>query len=726
MIEVKEIRKISNQEKKSQLIDLLLEENPKLFKLYQISKNQADFIKNIKNWVLEHLEDRPEAYLYYKKSSKTYYDELLWEEFAMIRILDYIDYSGRIYTDQNQRGKKVETNPFKVLWHDIMHEHKIGSGDFYEDMIMLFRQFSGRHNLKKPSVNQVKKWMNQYPTGLDTEITKLHEANRDRILKIIINKIDNGEISDAKYYFENEISFDEKLKTARKWWNESRFHLRFAVRTPHDLNEMLGSSLEPKLMNVLHQAHAAGIPFFINPYYLSLMLVDAYEYIGADQAIRDYIIYTKELINEFGHIVAWEKEDIVEPGKPNAAGCLLPSEHNMHRRYPEVAILIPDTVGRACGGLCSSCQRMYDFQSGHLNFDLKKLHPKSTWNEKLKNLMQYFESDAQLRDILITGGDALMSSNKSLKNILDEVYNMALRKREGNKNRKDGQKYAEMVRVRLGTRLLAYLPQRVTPELTKILAEFKEKASKIGIKQFVIQTHFESPLEVTPASKLAVERLNAAGWIVTNQLVFTAAASRRGHTAKLRKVLNDIGVLPYYTFSVKGFMENSHNFATNARSVQEQLEEKAIGKIEHEYYDTIKQFPLDAEHLVENINKLRNETGLPFLATDRNVLNMPGVGKSITFRTIGITNDGRRILEFEHDSTRTHSPVIEKMGRVVIIESKSMAKYMRQLCNMGEDVNEYDSVYGYSTGQTEERIPVYEYPDYEFTTTNELTNFEIH
>lgn len=70
---------------------------------------------------------------------------------------------------------------------------------------------------------------------------------------------------------------------------------------------------------------------------------------------------------------------------------------------------------------------------------------------------------------------------------------------------------------------------------------------------------------------------NAASWIVTNQLVFTATASRRGHTAKLRKSLNDIGVLPYYTFVQKGYRETSFNYAPVARAVQEEMEEKAIG-----------------------------------------------------------------------------------------------------------------------------------------------------
>ena len=64
-----------------------------------------------------------------------------------------------------------------------------------------------------------------------------------------------------------------------------------------------------------------------------------------------------QLVEEFGQISAWEKEDQVEPGKPNAAGWLLPTSDCVHRRYPEVAILIPETMGRACGGLCVSCQR---------------------------------------------------------------------------------------------------------------------------------------------------------------------------------------------------------------------------------------------------------------------------------------------------------------------------------------------------------------------------------
>ena len=202
---------------------------------------------------------------------------------------------------------------------------------------------------------------------------------------------------------------------------------------------------ERTIQKIFYAAERAGIPFFVNPYYLSLLHVRVpYFAVGADLAIRDYVMYSRQLVEEFGHIVAWEKEDLVRPGEPNAAGWLLPSEHNVHRRYPEVAILIPDTVGRACGGLCSSCQRMYNFQKGILNFDLEKLRPQETWPQKLERLMEYFENDSQLRDILITGGDALMSSDKSIGKILDAVCSMAERKKKANGARKEGAKYAEI------------------------------------------------------------------------------------------------------------------------------------------------------------------------------------------------------------------------------------------------------------------------------------------
>ncbi|MCK5067467.1 MAG: KamA family protein [Bacteroidales bacterium] len=728
MTEIEKLDRIAIDVKSHKLLRQLLQENPELEEILRNSKNETEVVVGVREWIGRSLKDRDNAFRFYhaRHASRELFDKLEWRDYAIIRILDYIDHAGKEYPDLNLRGEIAVSNPLRLIWLAVNKGTGGAKPDFFIDMIMLFRQLRGESQQHSFSLEQVTTWMDRYPTGLDPRIIQVREENKQRIIRILMKQIETGEGKNSRYYFEPNLNDEQKQELMQRWWEDHRFHLRFAVRSPGLLNEMLDHSLDPDTMKILEDAYDAGIPFFVNPYYLSLLHVRVpYFAVGADLAIRHYILYSKQLVKEFGNIVAWEKEDQVEPGKPNAAGWLLPDGHNMHRRYPEVAILIPDTMGRACGGLCSSCQRLYDFQGGRLNFNLEKLAPGEKWGEKLKKLMSYFEEDAQLRDILITGGDGLMSSDKSLQLLLDEICEMAVRKAKRNESLPEGEKLAELVRIRIGTRLPVYLPQRITLNLVKILKEFKEKAAAAGIRQFIIQTHFESPMEVTPLASMAIQRLIASGWTITNQLVFTSAASRRGHSAKLRQVLNDIGVLPYYTFTVKGYMENNAGFAPNARVVQEQLEEKVAGQIEEKYYETIRKFPEEATMMVENIEALRRFAGLPFLATDRNVLNLPGVGKSMTFRMIGITRYGRRILEFDHDETRIHSPIIHKMGKVIIIESKSIHEYLRQMEELGEDREDYNGLYGYSLGQTEHRIPVYDYPEYAFQTTGAMTNLEI-
>lgn len=727
MLTLQQLDKIAINVRSHKILKQILSENPILEEILRNAKNETEALEGVRQWVLNSLYTSPAALKYYRREKTDHqtFTLLKWTDFAAIRILDYVDNAGIEIEDLNLKGEIAVSNPIMLLWLAVNHGTGGAKPPFFEDMRFLFRQFSGKSTRNLPSREQVEEWMEKYPSGLDPRIITLRRENRDRILGLIIDQIDAGEKKDPKFKFEPGMSREQKFSLAQEWWSDRLFHLRFAFRTPELVNKMLGYSLDPDTMKILQDARDAGIPFFVNPYYLSLLYVRVpYFAIGGDLAIRDYMLYSRKLVEEFGEIIAWEKEDKVRPGEPNAAGWLIP-EHNIHRRYPEVAILIPDTVGRACGGLCSSCQRMYGFQSGELNFDLERLKPKKIWKEKLNELMTYFENDSQLRDILITGGDALMSSDTSLKIVLDAIYDMALAKIEANKKRKANQKYAEMVRIRLGTKLPVYLPQRITRDLVRMLAAFKKKASKIGIKQFVIQTHFESPLEVTPEARSGLQALLSAGWTVANQLVFTAAASRRGHAARLRQVLNEIGVLSYYNFTVKGYMENSYNFATNARMVQEMMEEKICGQIPEEFHETIAQFPMEAENMVENIATIKETAGLPFLATDRSVLNLPGVGKSMTFRVIGITRYGRRIMEFEHDATRVHSPIIEKMGKVVIVESKSIRDYLNQLLEMGENIEDYDGLYGYSLGETEDRLPVFNYPDNKNRMTKEITNLLI-
>ena len=601
--------------------------------------------------------------------------------------------------------------------------------DLFIELFQLFKRLQGE-TVPLPSPQRIKSRNDRWATGLDEEVREERDENKERMLHLLIQKIENRKSKPSvRFHFEEGMSYEEKYELVSKWWNDFRFHLSMAVKSPAELNRFLGNSLSSETMYLLNRARKKGMPFFATPYYLSLLNITGYGY--NDDAIRSYILYSPRLVETYGNIRAWEKEDIVEEGKPNAAGWLLPDGHNIHRRYPEVAILIPDTMGRACGGLCASCQRMYDFQSERLNFEFETLRPKEAWDSKLRRLMTYFEKDTQLRDILITGGDALMSQNKTLRNILEAVYRMAVRKQRANLERPEGEKYAELQRVRLGSRLLAYLPMRINDELIDILREFKEKASAIGVKQFIIQTHFQTPLEVTPEAKEAIRKILSAGWIITNQLVYTVAASRRGHTTRLRQVLNSLGVVCYYTFSVKGFNENYAVFAPNSRSMQEQQEEKIYGQMNPEQAEELyklletKVDTEEKEDVARQIRRFMRKHHLPFLATDRSVLNLPAIGKSMTFQLVGLTEEGKRILRFEHDSTRHHSPIIDQMGQIYIVENKSLAAYLRQLGKMGEDPEDYASIWSYTKGETEPRFSLYEYPDFPFRITNKMSNLGI-
>ena len=703
----------------SQLKQIYTQEMPELVEMAAVSPTVKDF----KAGLLKHLD------------SCGMVNEVAEEAREQIRLL--LQYDGQDVHELST-GQDISVQTIRLLYQFLTEklENIEMPTDLFLELFQLFKRLQGE-SVPLPSPQRIKSRNDRWDTGLDEEVREMRDENKERMLHLLIQKIENRKSKPSvRFHFEEGMSYEEKYQLVSKWWGDFRFHLSMAVKSPAELNRFLGNSLSSETMYLLNRARKKGMPFFATHYYLSLLNVTGYGY--NDEAIRSYILYSPRLVETYGNIRAWEKEDIVEAGKPNAAGWLLPDGHNIHRRYPEVAILIPDTMGRACGGLCASCQRMYDFQSERLNFEFETLRPKESWDSKLRRLMTYFEQDTQLRDILITGGDALMSQNKTLRNILEAVYRMAVRKQRANLERPEGEKYAELQRVRLGSRLLAYLPMRINDELVDILREFKEKASAVGVKQFIIQTHFQTPLEVTPEAKEAIRKILSAGWIITNQLVYTVAASRRGHTTRLRQVLNSLGVVCYYTFSVKGFNENYAVFAPNSRSMQEQQEEKIYGQMTPEQAEELykiletkvsaginEEKPKEDADTAKQIRRFMRKHHLPFLATDRSVLNLPAIGKSMTFQLVGLTEEGKRILRFEHDGTRHHSPIIDQMGQIYIVENKSLAAYLRQLSKMGEDPEDYASIWSYTKGETEPRFSLYEYPDFPFRITDKMSNLEI-
>ncbi len=653
----------------------------------------------------------------FNKELKEYANKIINEEssgntcryLAANRLLALLNYEST-YINEFSKGEKIFIETLSYLWNFLKgHYSGVESIDMYEDLFQIFIRTKKEYKQKEYTFKNLSADMNRWPAGCNKEVHRIRMYNKRRIIELLVKKIEKRANINSRYNFKEITSHSEKIKMVEEWWNDFRFHLVMAIKDPTELNLFLDESLSAKIMRILNRAKNKKIPFFITPYYLSLLNTSHKGY--DDLAIRNYILYSESLVNIYGNIKAWEREDEVVSGEPNAAGWILPPGNNIHRRYPEVAIFIPDTRGRSCGGLCASCQRMYDFQRERLNFDMDSLKPTKGWSKKLTGLMDYFEHDPYIKDILITGGDALMSKNSVLEEILDEVLKMTLRKREANNNRGDTERLNEIKRIRLGSRIPAYLPVRINKELIDILKNFRIKALKAGIKQFIIQTHFQSPLEITAEAAKTIKDILSTGWIITNQLVFTTSVSRRGHTAKLRQVLNSLGIITYYTFTVKGFDENCEMFTPNSRSMQEQKEEKKFGSLSSEQQQEFLNIFNGEENIPAAINRFLKKEKLPFLPTDRNVLNLPAVGKSMTFEMVGLTKEGRRILRFDHDKTRKHSKIIDEMGEIYIVENRSILSYLNDMEKMGEKVRNYNSIWSYTSGLTEPVFPLFDYPD---------------
>ena len=82
-----------------------------------------------------------------------------------------------------------------------------------------------------------------------------------------------------------------------------------AIKSPTELNRMLGNSLSEETLQLYHKARKKGMPVFITPYYLSLLNPTGKGY--DDIAIRIYFLYSPQLVQKYGNLHALKKEEVV-------------------------------------------------------------------------------------------------------------------------------------------------------------------------------------------------------------------------------------------------------------------------------------------------------------------------------------------------------------------------------------------------------------------------------
>ena len=190
------------------------------------------------------------------------------------------------------------------------------------------------------------------------------------------------------------------------------------------------------------------------------------------------------------------------------------------RRYPDRLII---NVTNQCAMYCRHCQRRRNIG------EIDKNQP----DAQLIAALNYVRNNREIRDVLVTGGDALLLSDKKLDWLLHELTRI---------------KHVEIKRI--GTRTPVTLPQRITPELCQIIKKYPP---------VYINTQFNHPREITPESKRACDMLVEAGAILGNQSVLLKGINNNPNTfKKLNQELLKIRVRPYYIFHAKEVKGTGH------------------------------------------------------------------------------------------------------------------------------------------------------------------------
>jgi lysine 2,3-aminomutase len=179
-------------------------------------------------------------------------------------------------------------------------------------------------------------------------------------------------------------------------------------------------------------------------------------------------------------------------------------------RYPDrVLLLITDQ----CSMYCRHCtRRRFAGQSDS-----------SMPSERIEKALEYIEKTTEVRDVLLSGGDALLVSDDRLEYIIKRLRAID---------------HVEIIRI--GSRTPVVMPQRITPELCAMLKKYHP---------IWLNTHFNHPNEITPESTRACGMLADAGIPLGNQSVLLRGVNDCTHVMKrLVQNLVKIRVRPYYIY----------------------------------------------------------------------------------------------------------------------------------------------------------------------------------
>jgi lysine 2,3-aminomutase len=240
-------------------------------------------------------------------------------------------------------------------------------------------------------------------------------------------------------------------------------------------------------------------PIRVNPYYLSLIQEKG------DPIWKQVIPDVQEILSDGVEDPLAEEEDSPVP--------------NLVHRYPDRVLFY---VNYMCPVYCRFCTRKR-----------KVGDPHSIPKNAVKMGLEYIRQHSEVRDVIVSGGDPLMLTDRRIESILSGLRAI---------------EHVEIIRI--GSRVPVALPQRITPELCDMLKKYHP---------LYLNTHFNHPREITPESKKACEMLADAGIPLGNQTVLLRGVNDDAAVMKeLMQKLLTIRVRPYYIYQADLVMGTEH------------------------------------------------------------------------------------------------------------------------------------------------------------------------
>jgi lysine 2,3-aminomutase len=295
-------------------------------------------------------------------------------------------------------------------------------------------------------------------------------------------------------------------------WNNWRWQIRHRIRTYSQLSTMVTLSEEEESA-VLRRG--GGFPLAVTPYYASLMDADN----PADPIRRSVIPTVNELLISCGEAADPLGEDADSP---------VPG---LVHRYPDRVLFL---VTGFCSTYCRYCtrSRLVGHRREH-RFD----------HGQWERAIAYIETTPAIRDVLLSGGDPLTLPDDKLEWLLWRLRRIP---------------HVEFLRI--GTKVPAVLPQRITPALVKRIKRYHPVWMSI---------HFTHPAEITPEVRQACGRLADAGIPLGSQTVLLAGIN--DDTDVMRRLVQGlltIRVRPYYLYQCDPIAGSRHFRTPVAKGIE--------------------------------------------------------------------------------------------------------------------------------------------------------------